>query len=332
MSLGIGIIGAGIMGADHARTIAGHVPGAHVAALSDIDATRAASVGAETGARRVLTDAFAVIADPGVDAVIVASPDATHAALVLACLDAGKPVLCEKPLAVTSAESLAIVAKEAALGTMLVQVGFMRRFDPAYVEMKAALASGSLGEALLLHCVHRNAAPAYDFAPFMAIANSAVHEIDIARWLLGTEFASVSVFRPVPRAGRVADPLLVVLESTAGPLVEIEVFINAGYGYDVRGELVCERGTVTLAPPVATELRHAGVQSFAFARDWRPRFADAYRHELQSWVRGIASGRYEGASAWDGYVATEVAAAGVRALDSGAAQAIRLAARPALYA
>ena len=332
MSLGIGIIGAGIMGADHARAIAGNVPGAHVAAISDIDAARVASVGAETGARRILADGFAVIADPGVEAVIVAAPDATHAALVLACLEAGKPVLCEKPLAVTSAESLAIVTKEAAMGKMLVQVGFMRRFDPAYVEMKAALASGSLGEALLLHCVHRNAAPAYDFAPFMAIANSAVHEIDIARWLLGTEFSRASVFRPVPRAGRIADPLLLVLEGTAGPLVEIEVFINAGYGYDVRGELVCERGTVTLAPPVATELRHAGVQSFAFARDWRPRFAAAYRHELQSWVRGIATGRYEGASAWDGYVATAVAEAGVRAIDTGVTQDIGLADRPALYA
>jgi myo-inositol 2-dehydrogenase / D-chiro-inositol 1-dehydrogenase len=331
MSLGIGIIGAGVMGADHARILAGNVPGAHVAALSDIDLARVEKLGAEVGARRLLTDAFAVVADPGVDAVLIASPDATHAALVHACLDAGKPVLCEKPLAVTSAECLGVVAKEAALGKQLVQVGFMRRFDPAYGEMKAALDGGTLGDALLLHCVHRNAAPAYDFAPFMAIANSAVHEIDIARWLLGAEFASVTVFRPVARVRRIADPLLVVLETSGGPLVEIEVFINAGYGYDVRGELVCERGTVTLAAPVATELRHAGTQSFAFARDWRPRFAAAYRLELQSWVRGLAGAAYAGASAWDGYVATEVAAAGVRALESGATQPIVLAERPAFY-
>ena len=326
MSLGIGIIGAGIMGADHARTLARHVPGAHVAAISDLDAARAGAVGAETGARQVLTDPLAVIADPAVDAVIVASPDATHAALTLACLAAGKPVLCEKPLAATTEECLRIVAAEAALGRTLVRVGFMRRFDPAYVEMKRLLDGGTLGAARLLHCVHRNVAPAYSFEPYMAIANSAVHEMDIARWLLGTEFVRAQVIRA--RSARPADPILLVLESEAGALIDIEVFISAGYGYDVRGELVCERGTVTLATPAPTAVRLAGTESIGFAADWRPRFAEAYRLELQSWVRGIATGHYEGASAWDGYAATAVANACVEALNTGAPVDIRLADRP----
>jgi myo-inositol 2-dehydrogenase/D-chiro-inositol 1-dehydrogenase len=175
--------------------------------------------------------------------------------------------------------------------------------------------------------VHRNAAPAYSFEPYMAIANTAVHEIDIARWLLGTEFSRVHVIRA--RAARAADPILLVLETDAGPLVDIEVFINARYGYDVRGELVCEQGTVSLATPAPTAVRQAGAESFGFAADWRPRFADAYRLELLSWVRCVATGRCAGASAWDGYVATAVAEACVRALDSGAPVDIALAERPA---
>jgi myo-inositol 2-dehydrogenase/D-chiro-inositol 1-dehydrogenase len=329
MSIGIGIIGAGVMGADHARTLARHVAGAHVAAISDIDAARAAAVGAETGARRVLTDPRDVIADPDVQAVLVASPDATHAELVLACLAAQKPVLCEKPLAATAADCLNIAIAEAALGRTLVQVGFMRRFDPGYAQMKATLAGGTLGAARLLHCVHRNPQAPPWFEAAMSITNAAVHEFDIARWLLGSEFFSVQVLGSAPAdAGRLRDPLFIVAETARGELVDIEVFLNAGYGYDVRGELVCERGTVTLAAPVLTDLRHAGVESFPFARDWRPRFADAYRLELQSWVRGVASGSYEGASAWDGYVATAVAEAGVRSLASGAPVDISLADRP----
>lgn len=325
MSLGIGIIGAGIMGADHARIVAGQVSGAHLAAISDISEVRAEAAAAGSGAR-VLADGLALIADPAVDAVIVAAPDATHAALVLACLAAGKPVLCEKPLAVTAEECLAIVAAEAATGRTLVQVGFMRRFDPAYVAMKATLDGGTLGAALLLHCVHRNVAPAYAFEPFMAIANSAVHEIDIARWLLGREFVRATVTRS--RTARPADPILLTLESAGGALVSIEVFINARYGYDVRGELVCESGTVTLAPGFGNVLRHDGAEATGFATDWRPRFAEAYRLELQSWVRGIAGGRYEGAGAWDGYAATATAIACVRALETGRPVDISLVARP----
>ena len=329
MSLGIGIIGAGIMGADHARTLARHVAGAHLAVLSDIDQARAAAVGAETGARRVVSDPRDVIADAGVDAVLVASPDATHADLVLACLAAGKPVLCEKPLAASAAECLKIVAAEAALGRTLVQVGFMRRFDPAYVAMKATLDGGTLGAALLFHCVHRNATVPPWFEAMMSITNAAVHEFDIARWLLGTEFVRGQVHRSASAAGRkFRDPMVLVLEAASGQLVDIEVFMSATYGYEVRGELVCEQGTVALVPPVLTELRQGGGQSFPYAHDWRPRFADAYRLELQSWVRGIASGHYEGASAWDGYAATAIAEACVHALDSGQPVDIRLAAHP----
>ena len=183
-SIGIGVIGAGVMGAEHARILACEVSGAHLVAVADADLARA-----EMAARgaRAMTDAEALIADPAVEAVLIASPDATHHRLVLAAIAAGKPVLCEKPLATSTAECLEIVAAEARSGRQLVQTGFMRRFDPAYRDMKAAIDENTLGAVRILHCQHRNAAAPSWFTGAMAVTNSLVHEIDVCRWLLSTE-------------------------------------------------------------------------------------------------------------------------------------------------
>ena len=116
MSIGVGIIGAGIMGADHARIFASSVAGAHLVAISDADAARAKAVAEETGARRALSDPFALISDPDVGAVLIASPDATHPDFAIACIRAGKPVLCEKPLAPTAVEGLRVIEAEIAGG------------------------------------------------------------------------------------------------------------------------------------------------------------------------------------------------------------------------
>lgn len=332
MSVRVGIIGVGVMGADHARMLASHVPGAVLQAVQDADAARAKAVADETGARSVAADAFALVRDPNVDAVLIASPDATHKALTLACLEARKPVLCEKPLAPTAAECREVLAAESRLGRRLVQVGYMRRFDPAYVEMKAQLLSGGLGDPLMLHCVHRNVSAPSWFDSRMAVSNSAVHEFDIARWMLDTELSGIQVFRPkAARADSPGAPVFLVLESARGQLVNIEIFIDATYGYDVRGELVCEKGTVALASPSRTEINLDLAHGSAYPADWRPRFADAYRLQAQAWVGAIAGGASAGASAWDGYAAAAVAEAGLQSLAENRSVSINLVERPALY-
>jgi myo-inositol 2-dehydrogenase / D-chiro-inositol 1-dehydrogenase len=332
MSLGIGVIGAGVMGADHVRIVAQETARARVVAVCDQDLTRGRSVAALAHGARAVTDPLALIADKEVQAVVVASPDATHADYALACVAAGKPALCEKPLAPTSAECFKILAAEQAHGRRLIQVGYMRRFDPGYDDMRRRLAAGDLGDALLMHCVHRNAAAPEWFTALMAITNSLVHEIDIARWLLSDEIASIQILRGrTTRASAAADPLQAIMRMAGGQIVDVEVFMNAGYGYDVRAELVCEKGTLTMVPPAHAELRQNGVQSFAFAQDWRPRFAAAYRRQMQAFVDSIETGQATGASAWDGLVATAVAEAGVRAFESGAPVDIELPAMPKLY-
>lgn len=330
MSVRLAIIGAGIMGADHARIFAEEVPGISLQAICDADPARARTVADATGAANAVSDPFAVINDKAIDALVIAAPDQFHAPLTLACLAAGKPVLCEKPLSQDVKECLEVLAAEEKRGKRLVQIGFMRRFDPSYAEIKLLLSQGELGKALMFHCFHRNVSPAYDFRAEMAICNSAPHEFDVARWMLDSDFKSISVFRP-PAGGATA-PVFMVLETVAGQLVNIEVNISATYGYDVRGELVGEKGTAFLRAPVNADINLGLKQINIYPADWRPRFVEAYRQQNIAWVKSIATGMPNlGASAWDGYCSTAVADAGVEALHSGRPALVQQIVRPKFY-
>lgn len=324
MSLAVGVIGTGVMGAEHARLLREETAGAHLAAVCDPDEARA--TGAAKGAA-VFTDAHALIASDKVDAVVIASPDATHAGFALACLAAGKPVLCEKPIAATAAEGLAIVQAEAALGRRLVTVGFMRRFDPAYVEMHAARSTRRIGDAVLLHNIHRNVSAPDWFTGAMAVTNSFVHEIDISRWLLGSEMVSAQV-----TSAPGGDPMMVTMQTEKGAIVSTEVHMNAAYGYHVHAQLVGRAGTVEMAPPTRTLTNLSNAQSFDFPPNWVPRFTEAYRLQMQAWVNATKAGRFVGASAWDGYVTTAIAEQIVEGMASGGRIALSFPARPALYA
>lgn len=324
MSLAVGVIGTGVMGAEHARLLREETAGAHLAAVCDADAGRATA--AAQGAA-VFTDAHALIASASVDAIVIASPDATHAGYALACLAAGKPVLCEKPIAATAAEGLAIVQAEAALGRRLVTVGFMRRFDPAYAEMRAARVTGSIGDAVLLHNIHRNVSAPGWFTGAMAVTNSFVHEIDISRWLLGSEMVSAHV-----TSAPGGDPMMVTMQSDTGAIISTEVHMNAAYGYHVHAQLVGRLGTIEMAAPTRVLTNLSNAQSFGFPSTWVPRFTGAYRLQMQAWVDATKAGRLVGASAWDGYVTTAIAEQIVDGMAQGGRIILTFPARPALYA
>ncbi len=333
MTVRIAVIGAGIMGADHARIIAEDLPRAVLQVVCDASMARARAVADACGAADVTTDAAAVIVRADVDAVVVASPDHTHAPLSLACIVANKPVLCEKPLSQSPGECLAVMQAEVNAGRRFVQLGFMRRYDQAYAEMKSALADGSLGRALMMHNHHRNVeTPAADFTGAMAITNSAPHEFDVVRFVLGTEHASIAAWQPA-RTGAAVAPAFMVLETVDQQLVTIEINNNAAYGYDVRAELVGEAGAVSMTPVIHTtrdaNLRHTA----AYATDWRSRYAEAYRRQNRDLLRFFTTGQFPaiGADAWDGYAAAIVAQAGVRALTDGGRVPVVMAALPDLY-
>jgi myo-inositol 2-dehydrogenase / D-chiro-inositol 1-dehydrogenase len=336
MTVRVGVIGTGMIGQDHIRRISRVLSGGTVAAVCDADADRAARVAAGLPGARVHRAGQELVADSDVDAVVVTSWGPTHQEYVLAAIAAGKPVFCEKPLATTSEACLRIIEAEQAAGRRMVQVGFMRRYDAAYRALRAAVAGGEIGTPLLMHCAHRNAAvPPYGFTTEMMISDSAVHEIDLVRWLFGEEVAAVTILKPrrsSKGAADLHDPLMVVLETAGGILVDVEVFVNATYGYDIRGEVVGEHGTVALADGGRAVLKHSGRRSDMVPADWRERFGAAFDAELQDWLTAVAAGSCTGPGSWDGLAATVIAQACHQALRTGRRTEVSLPGRPDFYA
>ncbi len=285
----------------------------------------ASSVGAE-----IADSAEALIAGTDVDAVVIASPDFTHADLALACIAAGKPVLCEKPLAVTPTRPAAVVDAEVALGRRLVQVGFNRRFDPGFLDLKASIDDGTLGDVRVVHGIHRNASNSTSTDDAGLVTGSMIHEFDTFRWLLDGEIVGIRVESPIVDGFR--DPQVATLWTSGGQMITAEVFVNAGYGYDVRVEVVGTGGSASLEPRTPVVRRIAGSGGSTIGSDFVAHFIESYRLELAAWAEASLAGTVVGASAWDGYVANLVAASGVRALGSGARESVDVPERPGLYA
>lgn len=324
--LRVGIIGAGIMGRDHARLLATQVAGAKVAAIADINVEGARAVADQYGAEGVFSTGEELITSGLVDAVIIASPDPLHAATTLAAIEAGLPTLCEKPLAPTVAEAIPVAEAHAALERPLVSVGFMRRFDPGYVAMRRRLDEGRDGKLLMSHSVHRNVST-QDVDSAVTITNSAVHELDIVAWLTRSPIVEVqwAAGRTTSLLQQRIDPQLILLRTADEVLHTVSLQMQAQYGYDVRCELVCERASVELPHPpslndeapliVSADLGRTA----EYAADWRPRFEAAYRRELKAWVEASLAGEVpaEAATVEEAMHTTRVSDALVRSMNDG---------------
>ena len=319
--IAVGIIGAGgNIGSTHSHNIASYVEGARLEAVYDVNAERARAVADKYGAR-IMETADTLIGSPEVDAVIIASWDNTHAEYVLKCIKEGKPVFCEKPLATNIADASKIIEAEKLSAKKLVQVGFMRRFDPDYIKMKRILDSGELGAPLMIHCISRTRSHPKDHTTEQHITNIAIHEIDICRYILGEDIREVSV--RFPRSTCFAgenckDPQLVLMQSDSGVLIDVEVSGNSYYGYEILCEIVCEKGTIRL--PVAAEplVRSYLKCAQVIPEDWTERFVTAYKHELQCWIDNIRGSKKEAApDSTDGYAACLVSDALIKAQKSG---------------
>ncbi|WP_072801691.1 Gfo/Idh/MocA family protein [Rhodococcoides yunnanense] len=337
--LRIAVLGVGMMGADHVARITSKIAGARVAVVNDYFFDKAENLAATIPGCRATADPIDAIADPDVDAVLLATPGPTHEKQLLACLEHGKPVLCEKPLTTDVETSLAVVKAEAALGKTLIQVGFMRRFDTEYAELKALIDSGDLGRPLVVHCAHRNPEVPPNFDSAMIVKDSLVHEVDVTRFLLDEEIASVQIITPSANSNApegLQDPQIALFATESGRHVDAEVFVTTGVAYEVRTEVVGELGSAMIGLDVGLVRKtKPGTWGGQITPSFKERFGQAYDVEIQRWVdavkAGADTGNYiDGPGAWDGYAAAAVCEAGVKSLESGERVAVEMVRRSSI--
>ncbi|CNJ27773.1 Gfo/Idh/MocA family oxidoreductase [Yersinia mollaretii] len=335
MALNIGVIGTGAIGQDHIRRCSQVLQGSRVVAVTDINREHATKVIRDLGIEaNVYTDGYEVINAKEVDAILVTSWGPSHEEFVLAAIAVGKYVFCEKPLAVTAEGCKRIVEAEAAQGKRLVQVGFMRPYDQGYRALKEVITSGKIGEPLMLHCAHRNPTVGENYTTDMAITDTLIHEIDVLRWLLDDDYVSVQVV--FPRKAKHAkthlkDPQIVLFETAKGTRIDVEIFVNCQYGYDIQCEVVGDIGIAKLPEPSSVLLRSEARLSHEILTDWKDRFIDAYDVELQAFINDVLAEKLTGPSAWDGFAAAVTADACIAAQLSGEIVPVGLPLRPAFY-
>ena len=331
-----GVIGCGAMGRNHIDRITNKVQGAEVTAVSDIfeeGARKAAEIAGKSC--RVYTNGKDLINDPNVDAVVIVSPGFAHKDDLLEAIKAGKRVFCEKPLCTTAEDCKAVMEAEAASGKHLIQVGFMRRYHKGYIQIRDAIKTGYYGEPLIIHCTHRNPTVPESYITPMTVHDTAIHEIDLFHWMVNDEFDTVQVITPKKTSlihDKCNDPHIMIMKTKTGVTVDLEVFVNCLFGYDINCEVVCEKGALTMGKPMTPVIKAAGMNSSSVAMECFDLFKDAYDEEIRNWVNCASAGIIEGPNTWDGYLAAVTADALIKAQETGGIVKVESAERPDFYA
>ncbi len=322
--LRVGVVGTGIMGADHVARITSTITGATVSAIVEPDAGRAASAAQLAPGAKTFTRVEDALSADALDAVVIATPGRFHEPVLLPVLEAGLPVLCEKPLTQDPESSWRIVEAEQKAGRQLIQVGFMRRFDPQYRQLRELIASGTVDPSV-----------PDGYTQPMLINDSVVHEFDVVPWLAGATITSVEVKYAKRNAlgpAHLREPILVLMELDNGVLVDVEMNVSVQFGYQVATEAVFQRGVARIGQPEGLQLWQDAKFQLGEHTSYVTRFKQAYDIEVQAWVDATKQGAIAGPSAWDGYKVAVACAAGVKALDTSGPVAIELSQTPAFYA
>lgn len=324
-TVGVGLIGAGRMGSFHAETLHSRVDGAGLVAVADPvpDAARRIT---DQLSGQPYTDPQQLVDDPRVQAVVIATPARTHAALVVACAEAGKAVFCEKPMALTLAEADAAVAAAERAGVRL-QVGFNRRFAADFAAAREVVAGGGVGRPQLLRSVIRDPGLADPAAvrPWTIFYETLIHDLDTLLWLHpGAQPVDVyavadALVAPDFKDGGLLDTAVVVVRFDDGAIATAEASFSAAYGYDIRGEVFGSAGMVTAGTTRETAMQHwtaDGVHARTVRRD-TDLFAAAYTAELTHFVDCARTGRTPQVTGSDARRALALALACIRSVQEG---------------
>jgi myo-inositol 2-dehydrogenase/D-chiro-inositol 1-dehydrogenase len=329
--LAVGVIGAGRMGSFHAETVARRRPAARIAAVAD-PAPGAAQQLAEQladrlGCPQAFTDPGQLIADPAIDAVVIATPARTHADLVEAAARAGKAVYCEKPMALTLAEADRAIDAAHRAGVVL-QVGFNRRYDAGFRAAHDKIIAGAIGTPQLLRSLTRDpklADPA-PIPPWTIFLETLIHDFDALRFLNpGAEPVEVfavadALIRPDFKDRGLLDTAIVTVRFDNGALATAEASFQAVYGYDVRGEVLGSAGMLTMGDLRRTHLTGYGpdgstADCVTYDQDL---FRDAYVAELAEFIDCARARRRPAVTGEDARAALSIARAAIGSVTTGA--------------
>jgi scyllo-inositol 2-dehydrogenase (NAD+) len=317
--IGVAVVGVGLMGRRHAENVA-RVGGAKLIAVHDANPSVSERVGRTLGAKSSAS-VDELLSQDGVQAVVIASPAGAHEAHAVAALAAGKDVLLEKPIAPTL-EAADRIRAAAARSTARLQIGFMRRYDPAYTQAASVVRSGKLGAIRLFKGLDRDrdapTGPPGSISRANIFAESAIHDFDVARWVIGDEVAGVraSASTLAPDAPG-PDLGLAELRFTGGAIASIETYRGARYAYDIRAEIVCSEGTVCIGgfSQRSVEILSPDGSRHDLFPGFLERFADAYLFELRDFLAGVRYRTPPRVTGEDGRRALAIALACDRACD-----------------
>ena len=333
-TLRVAVIGAGRMGADHIKRLSTRIHGAEVAAVVDVDLARAQAAIEGIDGAVALASADEALNNGDVNAVLIATPGFLHEEILYKALEKDFPILCEKPLTPDAESAWKVVQAEQALGHKRIQVGFMRRFDAEYSALGSIIRNSELGELLMLHHQHRNPTTPEGFTNEMLINDSVVHEFDAIRFFTGEEITSVQVRLGKPTRNAPSgqhDPQHVLIETESGVLADVEIYVNAKFGYQVATQASFEEGIVSIGGDSGPYVRSAGKWGGTVTPGFEDRFGAAYDVEVQAWVDAALRGEIGGPTAWDGYATAACCEAGVEAQKSGEKVKVQLNTKPDLY-
>ena len=322
--INIGVIGAGRMGRIHVENIQKRIPNARVCAIAKrhfLDETRAWA--ADLSIDKLYTDFMDLIKDREVDAILVTSPVGTHKKIALAAIREHKHVLCEKPLDV-SADNIIEIIRELKDSNIKFQVGFNRRFDPAYARVKEAAETGELGRVFMVKMTSKDMnPPSYEYVASSGgqIIDSAIHEIDLARFLTGDEVDEVyaagnALIDPNVAKYGDTDVLVITMKMTRGAYVVVDIARKSPAGADRRVEVFGEKSIVIVnnnKSDLLTTLNMAGAVT-APPTDGLTRFAQSWLNETRTFVNCIEENLESPVGAYDGLQAILIATAANRSL------------------
>jgi predicted dehydrogenase len=320
LAIGVGVIGAGLMGRRHAENLASRVDGGRLIAVTDAERAARERAAQELGAASC-ESVEALLDRTDVRAVVVASPKRFHEEHAVAAATAGKDVFLEKPIATSLAGADRVIAAAQKAGVRL-QIGFQRRYDPAYAEARRIVWGGELGRPRVYRGVNRDRegpiGPPGSMELNDILTESAIHDLDGACWMLSDRVAGVRASLAIvgDRATTPGPDLTMVeIDFVGGAVAHIEVMRNARYAYDIRSEIICESGAVMVGGFAQTMLTvlHAGEQRADLYPGFLERYAEAYVAELRDFVAGVIDRRPPAVTGEDGRRALAIAFAAERA-------------------